>query len=269
MKISRPENVGPSFLGLDSSPSWDLGGGMTFPVQQDGRITPYLMSQLISSINTSRLFLPAESVSFHLYLIIFPSSVRTRRCSSLWFWYVCVTIFFILNYVMKIWNIRTAAEWRVLSVWIGNVSPPKTGSSFVFWRYSSLVFVQMTNTSCVCLGVGAAPHSNKAVIIYLVRAKTRLSNCCCCEKYCTEKSTLSRQHTHTHINIRIHTAIKVPVFLTPDQAELEGKCRLVNREVLNISLSVCFTASGALSSYRTLSWKDVIDTADSIYYTLT
>ncbi len=70
--------VGPSFLCLGSPPSWDLNGGMAFIFQQDGRVAPYLVSQLSSSVNSSRPSPPCPIASFSLFLHLFTRSYPHR-----------------------------------------------------------------------------------------------------------------------------------------------------------------------------------------------
>lgn len=226
-------SVGPSFLSFDSSPSWDLSGGMTFPFQQSlslSYVTTHLFNKYFLPFYPWRItslslffYLSTRSYSPHLYA----AQDFNLPGSNAVFWRITTTL--VLNHVMKKPNGQTAEKnWyhnRGVPVWTGNGLVFKSGSSFVFWRHSFLVFVQMTNKyrSCVCLRLGAEPHSNKAVIIYLVRVKTRLSSCCSCEKNCTEnmwKYIKLPRHTHKHTHPHWHQG---PGFLTLNQAQLEGK----------------------------------------------
>lgn len=60
-------SVGPSFLGLDSSPSWDLSGGMTFPFQQSHSlscVTTHLFNKYFMPFSPRRI--TSFSLFFHL-----------------------------------------------------------------------------------------------------------------------------------------------------------------------------------------------------------
>lgn len=128
--------LAPSFLGLDSSSSGDFSAGITFSFQQDSTVTPYLVSQLISSVSTAGPFFSQPNCVFSavLYPIIFLSSTRTRtrllhRNTSH------------RHFHLELWdeklrvqterehrNMSSTAEWSVLSVWKGHVLVLKTGS---------------------------------------------------------------------------------------------------------------------------------------------
>lgn len=166
MKISQPEFQAVP-LALRSSALTHLPPGTSVVEwhSPSSRVTPYLMSQLISSINTSCPFLPEESHTFHCS----PTSLPDHIPIFFTIWISLVLVLLsgptILNHMTKNQTEkqqRNRYHNRVLPVWTGTGLVLKNGSSFVFGRRSIFVFVQMTSKyiSSVCLRLGAAPHSS-------------------------------------------------------------------------------------------------------------
>lgn len=131
MKISWPEFqaalLAPSFLGLDSSSSGDFSAGITFPFQQDSTVTPYLVSQLISSVSTAG---PSFSFSTVLYPFTFPSSTRTRKC-----WSPCNTSH--RHFHLELWDQKLKSQSQTERQH-RRVECPVSLKKDTYWRHTSL-----------------------------------------------------------------------------------------------------------------------------------